>query len=342
MKRYWLPGLVLAAACAILLLDRDPVPAKAVPANAAPSSKGISLHIGLNQVDPNAYPGTPDLAACENDATEMEKIAKKNGFKTQILLTKEATSDALFTAIDAAAATLGEGDIFLFTYSGHGGDRADTSPEPDESRDQTLCLYNRQVIDDELGDRWTKFKPGVRIVTIADSCHSGTVAKFARAAKAFENKAVPDNFKNYDESFKKMQAQIKQASEGVRIPAGKKSTIRTVDPIVKKDVNAKQKDILDEIKKNTPKESVSVKKLQASVLHLGACQDDQLAGEWGDHGLFTEAILRLLPKAMEGKSYETLLRGTQDYLSEVPDQRPNLHKIGTYAGKIANEKPFTP
>jgi hypothetical protein len=51
--------------------------------------KGISLHIGLNRVDPVRYGGWKgELVACENDACDMETIARRQGFVTHSLLTK--------------------------------------------------------------------------------------------------------------------------------------------------------------------------------------------------------------------------------------------------------------
>jgi hypothetical protein len=38
-------------------------------------------------------------------------------------------------------------------------------------------LYDRQLIDNELYALWARFRPGVRICVISDSCHSGTVTR---------------------------------------------------------------------------------------------------------------------------------------------------------------------
>jgi len=43
--------------------------------------------------------------------------------------------------------------------------------------DETWVLYDRQLVDDELYKIWSKFKPGVRILVLSDSCHSGTVPR---------------------------------------------------------------------------------------------------------------------------------------------------------------------
>lgn len=54
-------------------------------------STGISLHIGLNAVDPQHYQGWSGvLAACELDANDMTMIAKKAGFQPTTLLTKKS------------------------------------------------------------------------------------------------------------------------------------------------------------------------------------------------------------------------------------------------------------
>ena len=54
-------------------------------------------------------------------------------------------------------------------------------PDPDneesDRRDETWVLYDRQLLDDELFALWSKFKPGVRIFVLSDSCHSGSVTR---------------------------------------------------------------------------------------------------------------------------------------------------------------------
>ncbi|MBL8002299.1 MAG: caspase family protein [Flavobacteriales bacterium] len=143
-------------------------------------AKGISLHIGLNSVDPLAYEGwSGDLAACEFDAKDMKALAAKQGFTSStVLLTKKATADAVLNGILAASAKLKSGDIFFLTYSGHGGQVKDKNgDEEDDRMDETWCLYDREVIDDELYALYSKFAAGVRILVLSDSCHSGTVMR---------------------------------------------------------------------------------------------------------------------------------------------------------------------
>lgn len=140
---------------------------------------GISLHIDLNSVDPKHYNGWDgQLNACEADAKDMAKLAKKQGFsESSVLLTKNATVDAVKAGILAASKKLSKGDLFFLTYSGHGGQTPDKNADEADRMDETWVLYDRQFVDDELHQIYTKFKSGVRILVLSDSCHSGTVTR---------------------------------------------------------------------------------------------------------------------------------------------------------------------
>ena len=151
---------------------------------------GASLHIGLNAVDPKQYSGWDgQLTACEFDANDMQALAKTQGFtKVTKRLTKKATRSRVLADIKAAAAKLKRNDIFFLTYSGHGGQVPNTGNdfEPD-GFDETWCLYDGELIDDELYDALKQFVRGVRIFVLSDSCHSGTVLRAAHFSCARSN-----------------------------------------------------------------------------------------------------------------------------------------------------------
>jgi hypothetical protein len=154
------------------------------PSTSSGGAKGLSLHIGLNSVNPAHYAGWSGiLKGCENDARDMEALAKTQGFVSKILLSQQATANAIIQGIEAAAGSLSVGDIFFLTYSGHGGQVPNVGAsidDPEEDNlDETWCLYDRQLLDDELGALWLRFKAGVRIVVLDDSCHSGTILRAA-------------------------------------------------------------------------------------------------------------------------------------------------------------------
>src|SRR5687767_5304590 len=136
-------------------------------------SKGLALTIGLNSVSPAHYGGwSGDLVACEADAQDMASIAKANGFKVTMLLTKSGTRARVAKEIKSAATSLKSGDIFLLSYSGHGGQLPDLNADETDAQDETWCLYDGEQVDDELYVLLGRFKKGVRILVFSDSCHS--------------------------------------------------------------------------------------------------------------------------------------------------------------------------
>ena len=169
-------------------MSRAKAAAKADKANAAAgvaSPKAMSLHIGLNSVSASAYGGWDGpLAACEFDANDMAAIARAKRMVPTILLTKKATRKATLDAMRAAAKSLKAADLFFLTYSGHGGQVPDVTGEEPDKKDETWCLYDGQLIDDELYFELSRFAEGVRILVFSDSCHSGTVTREARLVPA--------------------------------------------------------------------------------------------------------------------------------------------------------------
>lgn len=157
--------------------------------------KGLSLHIGINKVDSQAYKpmNITELSGCQNDAIDMRSIADKIGYLSTILLTEAATYQNVVNTINWAIKKLEKNDIFLLTYSGHGGQIIDKNGDEKDGLDETWVLYDRQITDDELYSLWSKFVEGVRIVVISDSCHSGTIAKSGLNGSA---EKVINNIKN--------------------------------------------------------------------------------------------------------------------------------------------------
>lgn len=161
-------------------------------------ARGIALLAGVTSVDPAKYPnewdGVSGAKGCEHDVDNMLEVISSAGKYEEIKVLKktgEPTASAILGYIDWAASTLKSGDIFVFYYSGHGGqeDTVVSFEEPD-GKDETLIVYDRKIIDNELAKCWKKFAPGVRIVMVSDSCNSGTVYY----AKSIPKPRKPINF----------------------------------------------------------------------------------------------------------------------------------------------------
>ena len=94
---------------------------------------------------------------------------------TKTILANRATRRAVVAEITAAAAALRKGDIYLLSFSGHGRQVPDRNREETDVKDEAWVLYDGLLLDDELFKLWAKFKSGVRILVLSDSCNSGTI-----------------------------------------------------------------------------------------------------------------------------------------------------------------------
>lgn len=142
---------------------------------------GLSLHIGINQYDRYAYRSKgmtlPLLPNCDSDSMAKQEIAKRFGFMTALLKNEEATHEHVIAGIRAASSYLKKGDFFFLSFSGHGSRVEDRNSDEDDGYDETWCLHDKMLVDDDLFELFKSFRPGVRILVIADSCHSGTSIK---------------------------------------------------------------------------------------------------------------------------------------------------------------------
>jgi metacaspase-1 len=279
--------------------------------------KGISLHIGLNKVDPAHYqdgdgrPWDGALKACEADARDMDALAKKRGFTTRrLLLTAAATTDAVIAAIGEAAAKLAKGDLFLLTYSGHGGQMPDLNHDEDvlptgqkDRMDETWVLFDRQLVDDELYTLWARFKAGVRILVLSDSCHSGTVVR-----------NIPPSL--------------------MGLPAGTRFRRMPV-PVAERTFAAHRKLYADVQKANPTAEKSVVK---ASVLLISGCQDNQYSMDGDRNGLFTGTLKRVWRDGRFKGAHRTF---RDCIVAEMPDtQTPNYYVVGKPNLAFEAQRPF--
>jgi hypothetical protein len=276
---------------------------------------GISLHVGLNRVDPAHYQGWDgELTACEFDANDMRAIAEGQGFEPRSLLTKEATSDAVLAAIERAAGELDRGDLFLCTYSGHGGQVPDRNGEGEEDRsDETWVAYDRQIVDDELYALWSRFAPGVRVFVLSDSCHSGTVVRDIEAK-------VPGP----------VSTRQKAAAESPRYRALPRDVM-----IATYRANARLYDAIQERLPGAERADPA-----ATVLLISGCRDDQLSLDGISNGLFTENLRAVWDDgAWDGGGHPEFREAIR---ARMPaKQQPNYLRVGADNPGFEQQKPFT-
>jgi len=141
--------------------------------------KKLALCIGINN-----YPGTDsDLSGCLNDANDWGAALKARGFTVTKLIDAAATGKAMRQRIASVIETASAGDLVVVQYSGHGSFVPDDNGDEPDGTDECLCPYDIKskgpITDDELAELFAARTSGVRVVFLADSCHSGTVSRFA-------------------------------------------------------------------------------------------------------------------------------------------------------------------
>jgi hypothetical protein len=204
-----------------------------VPPPPSGQSRGWSVHIGLNRVDPAHYQGWDGkLKACEADARDMQAIADARGFQSRIIPTASATAETVKTAIANAARGLGPGDILVVTYSGHGGQVRDEQGEEADAFDETWVLYDRQVLDDELAALWALAPAGARIFVLSDSCHSGTVLRVVQR-QCYDvlapSQALPEGTRA---AMDPREADIPVPAPGPMMTRGLETTLQVAEPML--------------------------------------------------------------------------------------------------------------
>jgi hypothetical protein len=139
-----------------------------------------ALCIGIND-----YPGVEnDLSGCVNDAYDWMGILKQSGYSIYNVLTNQsATKENILKCIRILVEKAKSGDSIFVQFSGHGTFVPDEDGDEPDGVDECWCphdiMLNGPIIDDEIFDLASKKENGVKFILLSDSCHSGTIMRFA-------------------------------------------------------------------------------------------------------------------------------------------------------------------
>jgi GTP cyclohydrolase II len=269
-------------------------------------SKGYSLHTGVNVADEGHY-GTDfrTLKGAVKDAIFWKNFAQEQGYLTQNLHDQYATAEAVKSVLTEYANNMQPGDILLLTYSGHGSEMSHLKINAKEPMNQTWCLYDRQMLDDEIDECLSQFQEGVRIVVVSDSCHSGSVTR--------RDKIDLDDM----------------LDKGLTVMAETRGFIsRKASDTVKSYVayHHKEKTYQQLLEKYRYWEEG--KNIKASVKLFSACQDNQTTLDGPENGFFTAAFAKVLADPQyQAADAETLQQAVQGhYRYNTPN--PMLSQYG--------------
>ena len=377
-------GVVGPATLAALQGAASPQPD---PGGGTSSAQAVSLHIGINRVDPAQYGGWDGaLSGCEHDAGTMSAIAQAEGFRTRQLLSPQATSTRILDEIAAVARALAAGGTFLLTYAGHGGQVPSAGGDEADGQDETWVAYDRQVRDEELDRAFSAFRSGVDVVVVSDSCHSGTVHRLrpAGTAESLGTRSGADLQREYADLKRSYYDALVTAAPRASAPpfatfprpavaaretapagvgAGVRSgqgggapaapryapeplggppaarsgaggvALRSMPFDVQLKVNGLQREVLDRTRGSRAGAPV-----QARVVLLAGCADNQLSQEVGGAGVFTTTLSRLWADDGFAGSYEDFIRQIVSQMG--PTQTPQLNTSGVDPHLLTAKTPF--
>jgi len=264
-----------------------------------------SIHFGLNAVSPAAYAGwNGKLQGCENDARVMRDLFFARGFDARLILGPAVIRSQVSQAIADAAQALVAGDTLAITFAGHGSQVPNLAADDDEQDklDETWCLFDGQMLDDELRMLWSRFAAGVRLLLISDSCHSETIHKMMLRLNI-----MPD------------RGQLAAAICGPKA-AGRP---RSQDPGGALKTYLANKPFYDGLRAALPYPRPEMK---CCMVLMSACLDKDQAYEAGSNGRFTSALLKAWRQGAFVGTYADWVEATKPDIGAY--QTPGCRTIG--------------
>jgi len=371
----WITTVLLVAVATVTFICGGELGADgaAPPPEPSPPPTGYALAIGLNKVDPAHYGGpVKELSGCEADAMDMKKIAISQGLNAQILVGKDATRDKVLGRLSTLAKTLKPGDLLVVSYSGHGANVPDKNGDEEDELDETWCLYDGELLDDELYGAWMKFQAGVRILVFSDSCHSGTVL---RMTKLDVEKGRPKRIRELNKMWMRQSVlpklerekmlSLPEMREAIRTrPHLRKRTrnlrpvdprpkefaptqpaepeaeqvfvLRSIPPGVWRETYNQNKSFYDKLGEAAPKEDSG--QVKASVILISACEDLQTALDTVVNGLFTWKLKTVWSNGAFKGDHRKFHEDIRELVKQSrPNQAPDFRTIDAFI----EQRPFT-
>ena len=173
--------------------------------------------------------------------------------------------------------------------------------EPD-GYDETWCLYDGELIDDELYAALKQFVRGVRIFVLSDSCHSGTVLRAVHFSALGLTPARP----------------------------------RMMPRDIALRVYMDHEKFYDKLQKTSATRRT---RMDATAVLISGCQDNQTSADGDRNGLFTETLLAVWKNGKFNGDYHGFHESIVKLMP--PTQSPNYFARGRTNEQFESQKPFT-
>jgi hypothetical protein len=245
-----------------------------------------------------------NLDGARNDLKLMQAVLEGLGVTGFVVLAdQDATADAILAAMQKNLVDDAQpGDIRIFYYSGHGNHIRNLASKEQGGEDETLVPADNWRNTPDIRDKeisrilWKAAVKGVKVTLIADSCHSGSLARGAWNATG---KA--------------------RSNSGRRAATG---------------VNPLREPVANDAATVDPRTGQPIDPEKAGVLTLAAAQSTEEAHETdtddGPHGAFTWALARALKYSGEPMS-RVLERASAELHAVGIPQQPVMGGAGRAA-----------
>jgi len=113
------------------------------------------------------------FGACPGASLDATNIYKKVPAKKKTLLVdRQATKGAVLAELVNAVNGTDDSGLFIFFFSGHGGQIRSKDPGEVDGLDETLCVDDGEIVDNEIWNILSNAK--CRVFMVTDCCNSGT------------------------------------------------------------------------------------------------------------------------------------------------------------------------
>ncbi|KAI9150921.1 hypothetical protein H9P43_009536 [Blastocladiella emersonii ATCC 22665] len=126
---------------------------------------------------PTGEGGSP-IPGSDLDAHTMGALAATMGIEDVTVVTDTeapVTRDQILDGLRDMVAQAQPGDALLFSYAGHGSQRADASDDEADGKNEVLCAADGPITDDEIRAVLAGLPAGATMTLSIDACYSGTM-----------------------------------------------------------------------------------------------------------------------------------------------------------------------
>lgn len=140
-------------------------------------ARGIAIHIGVNRPESNRQ---CRLKLSEGNAWRMAELSLQAGYSSiHLLRGADATRDAVRGLLADATKSLKPRDTLFVSFSGHGSQARDENLDERDGWDETWCLQDGDLVDDEVAEIWRLAEGGTRVLVVSESCFGGGMGRLS-------------------------------------------------------------------------------------------------------------------------------------------------------------------